>query len=58
MSSTLGFGRVVWRWPKAERLLERRSMIRVLDTPQGEEAEELWVSGADIRASLEVRPAP
>ena len=24
-------------------------MIRVLDTPQGEEAEELWVSGADIR---------
>ena len=43
---------------KAKRLLERRSMIRVLDTPQGEEAEELWVSGADIRASLEVRPAP
>ena len=33
-------------------------MIRVLDTPEGEAAEELWVSGADIRASLEVRPAP
>ena len=33
-------------------------MIRVLDTPEGEEAEELWVSGADIRASLEVRTAP
>ena len=32
-------------------------MIRVLDTPEGEAAEELWVSGADIRASLEVRPA-